>query len=253
MFKDLVESSCGRSSRSKTSLVVSFGFHAVFVVILLLIPLLHYQTFPAQILTYLPDYPPPDPPPPPPPPPPTQPAETVSPPQELRLPESHFVAPEVIPETLPPPMDDIPDVTSFTSNVQGVPGGFSGGQPGEVNGWVAGIVGNLPTADPPPPPPPAQMKQPVRQGGEVFASKLIRRVAPVYPELARRARIQGRVLLQVNVDETGNVTEVRIVSGKPLLVKAAEEAVKQWKYSPTLLNGEPVPVIATVTVNFVLQ
>jgi protein TonB len=87
----------------------------------------------------------------------------------------------------------------------------------------------------------------------VQSSKLIRRVEPEYPELAKRARVQGIVLLQVVVDEQGNVTEVNIIRGHPLLNQAAVDAVSQWKYSPTLLNGEPVPVIATVTVNFVLR
>ncbi|MGW8181722.1 MAG: energy transducer TonB, partial [bacterium] len=104
-----------------------------------------------------------------------------------------------------------------------------------------------------PPPPPPKKKQPIRVGGNVQSSKLIRRVEPQYPELAKRARVAGIVLLQVTVDETGSVAEVNIIRGHPLLNQAAVDAVKQWKYSPTLLNDEPVPVIATVTVNFVLR
>jgi protein TonB len=77
-------------------------------------------------------------------------------------------------------------------------------------------------------------------------------VDPIYPELAKRARVESMVILEVNVDEEGNVANVRVVRGHPLLDAAATEAVKQWKYSPTLLNGEPVPVIATVTVIFKL-
>jgi protein TonB len=87
----------------------------------------------------------------------------------------------------------------------------------------------------------------------VQSSKLIRRVEPEYPELAKRARVSGIVLLQVTIDETGSVTDVKIIRGHPLLNQAAVDAVRQWKYSPTLLNDEPVPVIATVTVNFVLR
>ena len=90
-------------------------------------------------------------------------------------------------------------------------------------------------------------------GGNVQESKLIRRVAPVYPELAKRARVQGKVVLVVTVDEEGNVSDIRVSTGHPLLNEAAISAVKQWKYSPTLLNGEPVPVIATVTVIFNLK
>jgi protein TonB len=86
-----------------------------------------------------------------------------------------------------------------------------------------------------------------------MGSKLIRRVDPVYPELAKRARVSGRVTLQVTVDEAGHVTDAKVVSGHPLLNDAAVTAVKQWKYSPTLLNGAPVPVMATVTVVFMLD
>ena len=90
-------------------------------------------------------------------------------------------------------------------------------------------------------------------GGNVQSSKLINRVEPRYPELAKRARIQGIVLLQVTVDELGHVADVKVIRGHPLLNEGAVSAVSQWIYSPTLLNGEPVPVIATVTVNFILN
>ncbi len=83
-------------------------------------------------------------------------------------------------------------------------------------------------------------------------SKILRRIDPVYPELAKRARVEQIVMLEVSVDEEGNVANVRVIRGHPLLDQAAIDAVKQWKYSPTLLNGEPVPVIATVTVIFKL-
>ena len=96
-------------------------------------------------------------------------------------------------------------------------------------------------------------RDPIRVGGNVQESKLIRKVDPVYPELAKRARVTGRVILIVTVDEEGNVTDIRVSSGHPLLNEAAISAVKQWKYSPTLLNGEPVPVTATVTVFFNLK
>ena len=90
-------------------------------------------------------------------------------------------------------------------------------------------------------------------GGNVQASKLIHRVEPDYPELAKRARVQGIVFLRVTVDEQGNVADIEVIRGHPLLTQSAVDAVRQWKYSPTILNQEPVPVIATVTVNFVLR
>lgn len=146
-------------------------------------------------------------------------------------------------------MDDIPDISTVTMS-GGVPGGVPGGIVGGNVGMPGGVIG---TSSAPPPPPPPKKKEPIRVGGNVQSSKLIRRVEPEYPELAKRARVQGIVLLQVLVGEQGNVTEVKIIRGHPLLNQAAVDAVKQWKYSPTLLNDEPVPVIATVTVNFVLR
>ena len=101
-----------------------------------------------------------------------------------------------------------------------------------------------------PTPPKPVKRDPIKVIGNVQESKLIRRVEPVYPELAKRARVEGRVLLAATVDEEGNVSEIRVIAGHPLLVEAALSAVRQWKYSPTLLNGEPVPVITTVTVRF---
>jgi TonB family protein len=95
--------------------------------------------------------------------------------------------------------------------------------------------------------------QPIKIGGNVAESRLIKRVEPVYPELARNARVQGKVVLTLTTDEEGNVVDVKIVNGHPLLVEAAATAVRQWKYSPTLLNGKPVPVMATVTVFFALD
>ncbi len=93
-------------------------------------------------------------------------------------------------------------------------------------------------------------KQPVRIGGNIAEARLVHRVPPVYPELAKRARVQGKVTLTATTDEVGNVVDVQVVSGHPLLNDAAVTAVKEWKYSPTELNGEKVPIIATVTVIF---
>ena len=93
----------------------------------------------------------------------------------------------------------------------------------------------------------------VRVGGDVQESKLLLKVVPVYPALAIAAHAAGSVILEAEIDEEGNVANVKIVSGHPLLVKAAAQAVKQWKYSPTLLNGEPQAVLATVTVVFRLK
>jgi len=131
----------------------------------------------------------------------------------------------------------------------GVTGGVVGGVAGGVVGGVAnGILGGM--APPAPPVPVAKKVAPVRVGGNVSEARLIRRVDPVYPETARRARVEGVVLLEVNIDERGDVTNVRVIQGHLLLCQPAVEAVKQWKYSPTVLNGTPVPVVSTVMLPF---
>ena len=94
------------------------------------------------------------------------------------------------------------------------------------------------------------MREPIRVGGNVQESKLLVKIFPVYPELAKRARVSGVVILQVTVNEAGEVYEVKVLRGHPMLDEAAIDAVRQWRYVPTLLNGEPVPVVATVTVIF---
>jgi TonB family protein len=99
----------------------------------------------------------------------------------------------------------------------------------------------------------ALKREPLRISGPVTESKLIRRVEPVYPEEARRARIQGVVVLTVHINEKGFVSDATVVNGHPLLQAAAVDAVKQWRYSQTLLNGEPVSVIATVSIVFRLS
>ena len=120
-----------------------------------------------------------------------------------------------------------------------------------------GVSGLMPqtfsTIVAPPPPPPPKKEPPQRVGGDVLSARLIRQPAPVYPPMARTAKVSGVVVLEVQVDEDGNVTEVKPVSGPALLRQAAMDAVRQWKYSPTLLNGEPIPVVAEVRVNFSLN
>jgi protein TonB len=93
---------------------------------------------------------------------------------------------------------------------------------------------------------------PQRIGAAVLEVNLIRRVQPIYPPLAHSARVQGTVEFTATIDEVGNVVNLQLVRGHPLLVNAAKEAVLQWKYRPTLLNGQPVTVISNVTVNFTL-
>lgn len=106
--------------------------------------------------------------------------------------------------------------------------------------------------NPPTPPPAPGAPQRIKQGGAVEAAKIVYQPQPVYPILARQAGIQGAVVLHAVVDEDGDISELQAISGPPLLVQAALNAVRQWRYQPTLLNGEPVEVDTTITVSFVL-
>jgi protein TonB len=122
-----------------------------------------------------------------------------------------------------------------------------GGVPGGV---VGGVVGGLPEAPPPPPPPP---QAPVRVGGQIKPPNKIKDVRPVYPPIAQSARVSGVVIIEATIGTDGRVKDAKVLRSIPLLDQAALDAVKQWQYSPTLLNGVPVSVIMTVTVNFTLQ
>jgi protein TonB len=122
----------------------------------------------------------------------------------------------------------------------GVPGGVEGGVPGGV---VGGVIGGLPEGPPP-------EVRPVRVGSQVKEPLKLRHVDPVYPYLASRTRLHGVVVLECVISAEGRVTRVELLRGVPILNEAAVEAVKQWVYRPTLLNGVPTPVIMTVTVTF---
>ena len=100
---------------------------------------------------------------------------------------------------------------------------------------------------------PDQPPAPVRVGGVIRAPQRTREVNPVYPPIAQAARVQGIVIIEATIGEDGQVTNARILRSVPLLDQAALEAVRQWQYVPTMLNGVPVPVIMTVTVNFTLK
>jgi len=128
--------------------------------------------------------------------------------------------------------------------VGGVPGGVPGGQMGGV---IGGIISSTPVAVPK-----AATPQRVRVSQGVSQGLLIRKVQPAYPPLARQARIQGQVVLQAEISKNGSIENLRLISGHPMLAPAAIEAVKQWRYKPYLLNGEPVAVETTVQVNFTL-
>ena len=106
---------------------------------------------------------------------------------------------------------------------------------------------------PPPPPVPPSAAALFRPGGAVREPKKIVDVQPVYPTIAQSARIQGIVILEAVINERGLVERVKVLRSVPLLDTAAVEAVRQWRYTPTLLNGTPVSVLMTITLNFTLR
>ena len=137
-------------------------------------------------------------------------------------------------------------------DIEGVEGGVEGGIPGGVLG---GVVGGLLLEAPRPlvpPSPVATPRAPVRIGGQLAAPELLYRVNPSYPDIAVHAKITGVVILEATVDSEGKVESVRVLRSVNVLDNAAIEAVKQWRYSPLLLNGIPTPFILTVTLSFSL-
>jgi len=163
-------------------------------------------------------------------------------------------APPSIPHTIAQVHDEPLPPAQFPSTSIGVPGGIADGQPGAMLDPVMRDI--LRNAMPQPPAPqvfkPAQPQQ-VRQGGQVSAARLIYQLKPEYPTLARMARIEGDVEFEAVISTAGTIEELKVLKGHPLLVKAAFEAVRQWRYQPTLLNGEPVEVMTEITVNFRLS
>jgi periplasmic protein TonB len=119
----------------------------------------------------------------------------------------------------------------------GVPDGVPGGDPS----------GTGPGTSPRP------STEPARTGGDIHPPLKVRHVVPVYPEIARSARVQGDVVLDCTISNEGRVVGVKVLSGHPLLQGAAVDAVRQWLYRPTLLNGVPIAVVMTVTVRFTID
>ena len=136
----------------------------------------------------------------------------------------------------------------------GVEGGVEGGVAG---GTLGGIVGGLVDALPPPPPPPPPVvsvpQQPVRIGGQINAPELLRRVEPVYPEIAVMAKVTGTVILEAVVATDGTVESVKVLRTVKFLDAAAMDAVKQWRYKPLVLNGVATPFVLTVTLTFSIK
>jgi protein TonB len=243
MFEDSLIESGGRlkTKRGWTSLA-SFGIQMGIIGVMVLIPLIFTEALPKQqLMTFLVAPPPP----PPPPPPAAAPVKIVKVIQtdivngQLRTPTKIPKKIEMIKEDEAPP-----PVMAAAGVVGGVPGGVPGGS---MSGVLGGIVNSTAVAVPK-----IATPQRVRVSSGVQSGLLVNKPQPAYPPLARQARIQGKVVLQALISKDGNIENLQLISGHPMLAPAAIEAVKRWKYKPYLLNGEPVEVETTVEVNFTL-
>jgi protein TonB len=242
MFEDMVVSGASSVKTNKPwTVVLSMVAQVVFLGILILIPLIYTEALPKTMMATLLVAPPP---PPPPPPPPVAAQVVHIKPQVHLMDAGKLVAPKVIPKDVKIIKEDAPDMNAGMQG--GVPGGVAGGSMGGVIGGVIGGMGGAP-------PPPKPVASRIRQGGSVQAALLINRVQPVYPPLARQTRISGTVRLHAIISKQGSVESLEVLSGHPLLVRAAMDAVQQWRYKPTLLNGEPVEVDTTIDVIFSLN
>lgn len=242
----------GNATRKSTSVLISFLIQVGLICVGVIIPLVYYEALPKTTFASMLQAPPPPPPPPPPPAPAPVKVVKVIPRQ---MDAGRLMAPKTIPKEIAIiKEEELPPVAN-AGVVGGVPGGVPGGTAGGV---IGGIIGSVPTAAPPPPPPPKEAPKPVtpkqiRVGGNVQAAKLVRQPKPVYPPLAKQARIQGTVRFNAVIGKDGAIANLTLVSGHPLLVPSATEAVRQWVYQPTLLNGEPVEVVTVIDVNFTLS
>jgi protein TonB len=236
MFTDMVESA---SSERKTdrgwAVMVSVLFQLAWLIILILIPLIYTRALPKAILSTVliaPGAPQPSP------------AADAPVHKSVRrttglLDEKILHAPSLIPGTVVPKANS--DLAPDTPSTVGPVPSFD---------LVRALTS--PTIPPPPATPQQDLTTRIRLGGQVQAAKIISQPQPVYPALARQARIQGDVVLHAIIGQDGRVNELQVISGHPLLVKAALDSVKQWRYQPTLLNDQPVEVDTTITVTFVL-
>ena len=250
MFADSLLEFGVQRKRKALATTFSFVLNCLAVGGLLLVPLMFTEELPkAQLLTFLVA-----PPPPPPPPPPA--AEQVA--KVVRQIESDLLSsgalrtPSRIPqkvqmireEDAPPPMP-----VAAGGVIGGVPGGVPGGQLGGVIGGIISDAARLSAVPKFIPATPQRVR--VSQG--VTKGLLVHRIEPPYPPLAKAARVQGEVVLKAVINRDGDIQDLQLVSGHPMLVPAAIAAVKQWRYKPYLLNGQPVEVETTVTVIFTLS
>jgi protein TonB len=249
LFEDsLLDSGVAQRKRRTRATLLSFVLQLFLIGFLLLLPLWFTDVLPKQqLLTFLEA-----PPPPPPPPPPA--ASTPSAVKVVKVTSNIANGWLRTPSRIPPKVqmikeDDAPPPVATTGGVVGgVPGGIPGGQLGGVIGGIISSSSSLAAVPTLSKPVPTVQRVHISQG--VTKGLLIYRVEPTYPPLAQQARIQGVVVLTAIIGKDGNIQNLQVVGGHPMLAPAAIEAVKHWRYKPFLLNGQPVEVETTVTVTF---
>ena len=231
MFDELVVSSATPSKTNRRwTIAASAMGESVLLGMLILVPLIYTEALPNAMLKTLIVAPPPPPAPP-------QPAATRGMSHVRVIPLSQITTPPSIPARISTEPDGPPTVY--------VEGGSSGA--------ATGVFPALHRPAPPAEPPRAVEQNPpqrIRQGGVVPAALLVDRIVPGYPAIARTVHVSGTIVLHAIIAKDGTVQELTYVSGPPLLIKAAMDAVRQWRYRPTMLNGEPVEVETTIDVVF---
>ena len=238
----LLETSSPRTKPQTARVAMSMVFHTPVLLALLLPPLYFTDTIDmkgfAQTFLVAP----------PPPPPAAQSVVKVAPVRRVFTSAGKLLAPAAIPQKIAMLKEEplAPDVGA------GVAGGIAGGVPGgQLGGIIGGILSGASHANVPVPS--SQPKAPIRVGGRVKAPRVVAPPAPVYPVLAQQTKLEGVVSLDAVIDTGGNVIEMRVISGPPLLIQAALDAVRNWKYEPTFLNDQAIAVQLIVTVKFRLQ
>ena len=155
-------------------------------------------------------------------------------------------------------IEEPPDVAAGDGVDAGVPGGIG---VGAGDGVVSRMLNSLARTSAPPAPPPVAAKDTerakvpprVRIGGNVQDAMVISRKIPEYPAMARTMRIEGKVVFQAVIGTAGTIQQLQLISGHPMLVQAAMDAVRQWRYRPTMLNGDPIEVDTVISVSFTLN
>jgi protein TonB len=242
MFEDsLIESGGKLKTKRGSTTMFSFVLQMIIIGVMILIPLMFTEALPkAMTMTFLAAPPPPPPPPPPPA------AVKIVKQVETDIVNNQLRTPTKIPKKVEMIKEEDTPPPQMAGVVGGVPGGVPGGQMGGV---IGGIISSTPAAIPK-----VATPQRVRVSAGVTQGLKIKNVNPVYPQMAKIARVQGPVVLAAVIGKDGTIQNLHVIStASPLLNQAAIDAVKEWRYRPYILNGEPVEVDTQITVNFTLS